>query len=76
MSVQGPYKHEVLSLTAVTNADEVEANMVSPLFAVFIPTENGMTVDDAVNIGVSGRTLTINSGNLTDTTGVMLVWGT
>jgi len=77
MSVQGPYKHEVLNLSAVTDADTVTSQMQRPLFAIFITTTDTVADTVAVNVGVSSRTLTINSSDLSGgaDTGVMLIWG-
>jgi hypothetical protein len=75
MSVQGPFKMEVLNLTAVTDADTVVSNMQRPVFAMAVPGTDTASITVAIQIAISGRTLTINSSDLSDEIVNVLVFG-
>ena len=75
IAVEGPRKKEVLSLTAVTDADTVTSQLQRPTFGYFIPTEDAATVSIATNIGISGRTVTINNSQLSNETGILVLCG-
>ncbi len=71
----GPIKMEAMSLTAVTDADTVESLLVRPLFAMAVEDTDLATIAVAVNIGISGKTLTFNSTDLSAATMNMIVFG-
>ena len=60
-SVQGPFKMEVLNLTAVTDADTVSTLMQRTVFAIGVIGSDNSPATAAVNIGIAGKVLTINS---------------
>ena len=75
VAVLGPIKMEVLHLTAVTDADTVTSNLQRPLFAVAVPGTDTATISVAINAAISGRTITINSADLSAEIVDVLVFG-
>jgi hypothetical protein len=75
VSVEGPKKKEVFSLTAVTDADTVSTTIQHPQFGFFVGTSDEATFAKAVNVSISGRTVTLNGDDLSDETGILTVYG-
>lgn len=71
----GSAKMEVLHLTAVTDNDTVTTLMQRPVFAMAVPGTDAAAITVAVNVGISGKTLTINSTDLSNETVDVLVFG-
>ena len=59
----GPIKLEVLNLTAVSDADTVSTLIANPSFAIGVNNTDGETTSAALNVAISGKTLTINNAN-------------
>jgi hypothetical protein len=75
VAVEGPKKKEVLSLSDVTDADTVTSTLQNPEFGFFVPTTDTASVTVAINVGISGRTITINSSELAAETGILTLYG-
>ena len=71
----GPIKLEILNLTAVEDADTVSTNMGRPVFALGVNNSDTQTTSAALNVGISGKTLTINNANLSSSEVNVLVFG-
>ena len=72
----GPIKMEILNLTAVSDADTVSTNMQNPQFALGVNNTDIEVTSAALNVSISGKTLTINNANLTGSSVVnVLVFG-
>jgi hypothetical protein len=74
-AVLGPIKMEILNLTAVTDEDTVTTLMQGPVFAIAVPGTDAAAISVAINVGVSGKTLTINSSDLSAEIVNVLVFG-
>lgn len=71
----GPVKMEVLNLTGVTDADTVTSQLQNPKFAMaVINTDNGAATAPT-NVSISGRTLTLNSADISSSEINVLVFG-
>lgn len=73
--VLGPFKMEVLNLTGVSDQDTVTTNMQNPKFALGVNNTDNDTTSAALNVTISGKTLTINNANLSSSTVNVLVFG-
>jgi hypothetical protein len=74
-AVLGPVKMEVLNLTSVTDADTVTTLMQRPVFAMAVPGTDTAAIAVAISADISGKTITINSADLSAETVNMLVFG-
>jgi len=66
---------EILHLTAVTDADTVSSQLQRPLFAIATPGTDTAAIAVAINAAISGRTITINSSDLSSEIVDVLVFG-
>jgi hypothetical protein len=72
----GPVKLEALNLTACTDADTVTTLIQRPVWAIGVNNTDTETTSAAMNISISGKTLTLNNANLTGSSVVnVLVFG-
>jgi len=71
--VLGPVKAEILNLTAVSDTDTVSTLIQNPEFAVGVNNTDGETTSAALNVSISGKTLTINNANLTGSSEVNVI---
>lgn len=69
----GPIKVELLNVTTVTDADTVTTNMARPVWAIGVNNTDGETTSLAMNIAISGKTLTLNNANLTGSSVVNII---
>lgn len=69
----GPIKMELLNLTTVANADTVTTTIQRPLWALGVNNTNAETTSAALNVAISGKTLTINNANLTGSSVVNII---
>lgn len=75
ITVLGPIKLEVINLSAVDDADTVATRIANPSFAVAISTVDDNNTIGVIQVGISGKTLTLNNSNLSSSTVVVLVFG-
>jgi hypothetical protein len=66
---------EVMHLTAVTDADTVSTTIQNPLFAMAVPGTDTASITVAINVGISGKVLTINSSDLSNEIVDLLIFG-
>ena len=72
----GPIKMEALNLTDVSDADTVTTFIQNPVWAIGVNNTDTETTSAALNVGISGKTLTINNADLTGSSEVnVLVFG-
>jgi hypothetical protein len=71
----GPVKIEVINITAITDADTVTSSIQRPDFGLFVQGEDAGNTQLATNVSISGRTVTLNNGNFSSSTGVLLLFG-
>lgn len=71
----GPIKMEALNLSDVDDADTVTSLLQRPIWAMGVPGTDTASVTVAVNITISGKTLTINQSELSGEILNVLVFG-
>ncbi len=75
ITVQGPIKLEIISLSAVDDGDTVSTRIQRPDFAFAVSTVDDNNTIGVIQVGISGKTLTLNNSNLSSSTVVVLVFG-
>ena len=68
----GPIKMEVMNLEDVDDADTVVASIQRPLFGYAVMYTDGGAMTAAINPDISGRTITLNSADLTGVKDIVL----
>ena len=74
-AVLGPIKMEVLDLSDVDDADTVSSLLATPQNAIAISMVDDNNTIGVIQVGVSGKTLTLNNSNLTASDVLVLVFG-
>jgi hypothetical protein len=74
-AVLGPIKMEVIDLSDVDDADTVASILARPTHAVAISMVDDNNTIGVVQVGVSGKTLTLNNSNLSASDLLVLVFG-
>lgn len=69
----GPIKMEILNLTGVTDADTVTSQLQNPKFGFGVVYSDGSPMTAAINPSISGRTVTINSADLSGDDNMVLI---
>jgi len=72
----GPRKIEVANLSAVDDTDTYTSSIQGPEFGFFVPNNDGGALTAAVEVSISSRTITLNSVDLSTSTGVLVLVGT
>lgn len=75
ITVLGPRKMEVLSLTAVTTADTVVSQLANPKYGFFVGTTSSGAMTSTPALAFSGRTVTLTSTDLSASTGILVLFG-
>jgi hypothetical protein len=75
LAVLGPIKAEILNLTATTDADTVTSQLQRPSFGFAVVTTDGGAMTAAVNLSISGRTVTLNSVDLSASAVTVVLFG-
>lgn len=71
----GPIKMEVLNLTDVDDAETVSTLIQNPKWAVGVVNTDAAAQTVALNVGISGKVLTINQASLSGAEVNVLVFG-
>lgn len=71
----GPVLLEVFNLENVTDGDTITTQIQHPEFGFGVVTTDGSSVSSAVNLVISGRTVTINNEDLADDTLILMIFG-
>ena len=74
-AVLGPIKLEVINVASATDTNTVTTNMQRPLFAFGTVNTDATAQTVALNVGISGKTLTINQANLSAKEVTILCFG-
>lgn len=75
VAVEGPRKKEVAQLSSVDNGDTFVSTLQRPQFGYFVPNKAAGALTAQVEVAISGRTVTLNSADLSDSTGVLTLYG-
>jgi len=75
VSVLGPRKMEVASLSSVDTGDTYTTTIQNPKFGYFVPTTSAGALTAAVTVTISGRVVTLASADLSASTGVLTIFG-
>lgn len=75
VAVEGPKKKEVASLSSVDNGDTYVSTIQRPEFGFFVPNKASGALTAQVEVAIVGRTVTLNSADLSDSTGILTLYG-
>lgn len=64
-AVLGPMKMEWLNIT-VTDAETIDTLMQNPEYAIAVVNTDALTTDQACSTSISGKTITLNNADLSD----------
>jgi hypothetical protein len=71
----GPVKLEAINVTDVDDAETVTTLIQRPVWAIGVNNTDADTTSAALNVSISGKTLTINNANLSASEVNILVFG-
>lgn len=71
----GPIKIEIANIASVDDADTYVSTIQNPSFGVFIQNTDDNGNAPSVGVGISGRTITLNSSAMSAETGVLILAG-
>lgn len=71
----GPMRIEIADLSGVDDTDTYTSQIQNPEFGFFVPTNDGGALTAAVNPAISGREVTLNSVDLSSSTGILFLFG-
>lgn len=74
IAVLGPFKVEIIQVTAVTDGDTVVSKLQNPTWAHYLPDGDLGGAAWEGSASISGKTVTLHDPNVI-TTGVVLVFG-
>jgi hypothetical protein len=75
VAVEGPKKKEVANLSSVDNGDTYTSTIQRPEFGYFVPNKAAGALTAQVAVSISGRVVTLASADLSDSTGVLVLYG-
>jgi len=75
VSMRGPVRKEVVRLTDVSDTETFETTMQNPQFGYAIINSDGGSNAFAINLDISGRTVTFNSSILISSEVTATVYG-
>ena len=73
--VEGPRKKEVVHISSANDADTYSSILANPSFGFFVPTKDLGALTAAVEVSISDREVTLNSADLSTSTGVLTLYG-
>lgn len=75
VTVLGPKKMEVASLSSVDTTDTYTSTIVNPQFGFFVQNTASGAMTSSPVLTFSGRTVTLTSADLVNSTGVLVLFG-
>jgi len=74
IGVHGPFKQEIVRMTAATNGDTYESKLANPSFAFFLPEGDMGGTAWTGSASVSGKTVTVHDPNVVSEF-VLIIYG-